>query len=259
MTTSSKPFNELFDLGRHSSLFSLISQPNFDHTKIGEEQIRYIFEICDALWLRHEDPEAPHVGLTSGMCSDGFVDVLRVLRYTQFCQLFAKMLADKFKEYSQHYARELGQPFWSWSDADWVIGSDHAGATISYAVAAELQAQHDFTEKGPNKTQAWKRFAIEPEESVLQVEELITTTGTLQAVREGIIAGNPNPVKFLPVALTLIHRSAQYEFEGGPILYLAHFDIRTWDSPDVCPLCLGGKSKRITEPKKHWAELTGQN
>ncbi len=202
-------------------------------------EFRHIFEVCDALWLHSGDPKAPHAELTSGRCSNGFVDVLRVLRYSNLCEIMAGQLVRQLRK---HYD----------GNVDWVIGSDHAGATLSFAVAAQLKAQHDFTEKGEGKTQTWKRFAIQPSEIVLQVEDLITTTGTLQAVREGVRSGNPNPMSFAPLSLTLVHRSPTYEFEGAPIVYVAHYDIESWDPKD-CPLCAGG-SERL-RPKQNWARL----
>ena len=224
-----------------------ISADDFSHLSddLNPTELRYIFEKCDALWLHPGDPKAPHAELTSGKCSNGFVDVLRVIRYTNLCQIFGLMMV-------RQLIKHVGHNNFRYS---WVIGSDHAGATISYAVASWLGFQHDFTEKGPDKTQVWKRFVIQPDEVVLQVEELITTTGTLKAVRDGINAGNPTPVKFAPVVMTLVHRSDQYEFEGSPILYLAHFDIQTWEPKD-CPLCAAG-SERI-RPKQNWAKLTGK-
>ena len=139
-----------------------------------------------------------------------------------------------------------------------IIGSDHAGADFSHDVARWFGAKHDFTEKsGPDgKQQVWKRFAIHEGESVLQVEELMTTAGTLMAVRDGIRKGNPSPVTFAPVVGVLVHRSDVYEIEGAPVVYLAHYDISVWDPKD-CPLCAAG-SKRL-RPKQHWAELTGRN
>jgi len=218
---------------------------NFDRDMTTAE-FRHIFETCDALWLHSGDPEAPHAELTNGDCSNGFIDTLRVLRYSNLCEIMAQQLVRKLrKEYE--------------GKVDWVIGSDHAGATLSFAVAAKLMAQHDFTEKGEGKTQVWKRFAIEPEEIVLQVEELITTTGTLRAVREGIrlgtIQNHPHPVSFAPLSLVLVHRSNIFEFEGEPIIYMEHYDIQSW-TPEECPLCARG-SRRL-RPKKNWAILTGK-
>lgn len=207
-----------------------------------EELVSHIFKVCEALWLHSGNPADPHAELTSGKCSDGFVDTLRVLRNTNLNAILSYELIAKFEE---HYKDRV----------DWVIGSDHAGATLSYRVAEWMNAQHDFTEKGPDKTQIWKRFTIEPDEVVLQVEELITTTGTLEAVRKGVRDGNPYKVQFAPAVMTLIHRSDIYEFEGNPILYLAHYDIKVWDPKD-CPLCAAG-SERI-KPKQNWAKLTAK-
>lgn len=213
-----------------------------NHTATDEE-VRHLFKLCDALWLHSGNPAAPHAELTSGKCSNGFIDSLRCIRYSYLCHFLAEQLVKKFKTAYP----TLG--------VDWVIGSDHAGAAFSHSVAFLLHTQHDFTEKGGGKSQVWKRFEIKPEESVLQVEELITTTSTLQAVREGIRAGNQSPVTFAPVSLTLIHRSQIYEFEGMPIFYLAHYDIDVWE-PSDCPLCAQG-SKRL-RPKQNWKELATQ-
>lgn len=212
-----------------------------NHT-VTNEEVRHLFELCDALWLHSGNPADPHAELTSGKCSDGFIDSLRALRYSYLCQFLADQLVKKMSV--EH--GELPGP-------TWVVGSDHAGAAFSHSVALTLGSMHDFTEKGEDKTQVWKRFDIKPEETVLQAEELITTTGTLQAVREGIRRGNSSSVTFAPISLTLIHRSPIYEFEGSPILFLAHYDIDVWE-PTECPLCaLGSKKLR---PKQHWKELT---
>jgi len=199
-----------------------------------------IFQACDALWLHSGDPEHPHAELTSGKCSNGFVDTLRVLTHTNLCTLFAQFL---LREVYRNYDGLIG----------WSIGSDHAGAALSHEVGRLIGCRHDFTEKGPDKTQLWKRFTIEPDEVVLQVEELVTTTGTLKAVREGIRTGNAHPVQFASVVATLVHRSQEYELEGAPIVHLVHLDIEVWD-PDKCPLCAAG-SKRL-RPKQNWTELT---
>ena len=210
---------------------------------LDKDEITHILKLCDALWLHSGDPKHPHAELTSGKCSNGFVDVLRMLKYTQLCSLMANQMVNKFRS---------GYPD---LHIDWVIGSDHAGAAISQAVATILGAQYDFAEKDPSgsKKQIWKRFKIQPEETVLQVEELVTTTGTLEAVRSGILDYHDYKIKFAPAVITLVHRSSAYEFNGSPILHLVHYDIQTWEPAD-CPLCAQG-SKRL-RPKQNWVELT---
>ncbi len=206
------------------------------------DEFSHLARVADALWLHSGDPKDPHAELTSGKCSNGFVDTLRLLRFTNICEMAAESLVE-----------QVIQKHSGFDGVDWVVGSDHAGAAFSHAVAAWMGAQHDFTEKGPGKSQEWNRFAIQPDEVVLQVEELITTTGTLQAVRSGIRQGTPTPVQFVPFVATLVHRSKSYEFEGNPILYFVHYDIEVWE-PSECPLCAAG-SERL-RPKQNWRELT---
>ncbi len=215
--------------------------------QITQPEINHIFKVCDALWFHSGNPKAPHAELASGKCGNGFVDALRVLRHSNLCEIMADQLI-KVLRTSPRF-----QPL---IPIDWVIGSDHAGADFSHDVARLLNADHDFTEKGPNKTQIWNRFVIEPGQVVLQAEELVTTTETLQAVRDGILLGNPHPVRFAPQVLALVHRSDTSLFSGLPIVYLVHYDIKTWDPKkgEKCPLCALGSKK--VRPKQNWAELT---
>jgi hypothetical protein len=154
-----------------------------------------------------------------------------------------------------------------------VVGSDHASATFSYRVAEFFNSRYDFTEKnmvvkiqGEKGSEAerimpqgWKRLEIGPGEKILQVEELVTTAGTLRDVREGIKFANPGKeLNFLPVVGALIHRSPDFLFEGVPIIFLAHFDIETWDPKD-CPLCANGSEKlRPRGAPGNWAKLVGR-
>jgi len=209
-------------------------------------ETNHIFRLCDSLWLHSGNPADPHAELTPGKCSNGFVDVLRTLCYTNLCELFAYQINLRLR-------RDIHSP------RRWVVGSDHAGAAFSHSVAIWLNAKHDFTEKGPNKAQLWQRFTIEPDEVVIQVEELITTTSTLRAVREGIRKGNSKqPVNFAPFAATLVHRSNEYEIEGSPIIHLVHYDIDVWDGPETCPLCKQGSKRLRPKHSAEWAELTGK-
>lgn len=225
-----------------------LNPKDFAYREMSPEELRHIFTICDALWLHNGDPAAPHAKLTSGKCSDGFVDTLRVLRYSFLCDVFGFLLLKKLADWAVTNTPNGRMSF------EWVVGSDHAGAALSHSVAIHANCQHDFTEKGSDKTQLWKRFQVKPGQAVLQVEELITTTGTLAAVRKGIRDAHEYPVEFAPAVLTLIHRSPTYEFEDAPILHLAHFDIQTWE-PDQCPLCAAGSEP--LRPKENWAEITG--
>jgi hypothetical protein len=242
-------FTAIRDLDELRGFRSSNATNQLGETTLTETGVTHILTLCEALWLHSGDPIAPHAELTSGKCSNGFVDVLRALRYTYVCDILA---------YHMVHAIEVILDTLDYKgNIEWVIGSDHAGAVFSHDVARWWGAQHDFTEKGGEggKLQFWKRFAIQPNHGVLQVEELMTTSGTLKSVRQGIRDGNPYPVTFAPVVGVLVHRSDVYEIESAPVVYLAHYDISVWE-PSVCPLCAAG-SKRL-RPKQNWAELTGK-
>jgi orotate phosphoribosyltransferase len=209
--------------------------------RITEVDFDHMLRLVGGLWQHSGDPSAPHVEMTSGRCTDGFVNTTRLLKYTNICMLLASKLAQVYRDY-------VGPV-----QSRWVVGSDHAAATFSQNLAYYLHAKHEFTEKGSDKSQLWRRETIQQGEVVLQVEELVANLGTLQAVRDGIIAGNEHPVEFAPVSMTLVRRAPVCEFDGRPILYFRHYDIKQWD-PEDCPLCAAG-SKRL-RPKQHWAELT---
>ena len=59
--------------------------------------------------------------------------------------------------------------------------------------------------------------------------------------------------------LTDCKASVSYKIQDGDkevlIVYLVHFDIKTWEPAD-CPLCKAG-SKRL-RPKQYWQELTAK-
>lgn len=216
---------------------------DFAHSDISKDEFEHMLKLVGGFWLHSGDPSAPHAELTSGKCSDGFINALLLLKFPYVCQLMAEDMVAR-------YLRE-GIP-----KPDWVIGSDHAAATISYEVAKQLGAKHAFTEKrkeGKDEFQDWKRETIGHNELVLQAEELVSTTTTLERVHDGIVIGNANPVRFADISICLVHRSPDYQFAGKPIVYLFHYDIHQW-KPEECPLCAGG-SKRL-RPKQHWAELT---
>jgi len=189
------------------------------------------------------NPTAPHVQLTSGLHSDGFINALAAISYANICRIFAMSLQMKY------WASTRMTP-------TWVVGSDHAGVAISHAVAEVFGCRHDFTRKDPaTKGQVWERFVIGPSEVVLQVEDLMTTRGTTLAVRAGIRAAHPvYPIRFAPLVLTVVHRSAETEIEGDPIFWLVHYDIHTYEPPS-CPLCSAGSPVFRPKQADHWAEL----
>jgi orotate phosphoribosyltransferase len=197
----------------------------------------HLAKVCNAYWAHSGDPHEPHAALTSHKCSSGYINVPRVLKYSGICMLLGQQLASKAWSHVFKQAWLRGQ-----QRHTWVVGSDHAAASLSFAVAYALGCKHEFTEKGPGKSQLWQRHTIQENEMVLQVEDVVTTASTLSEVREGIRSGNSLPVTFAPAVLTLVCRSKSRQFEDGPILYLFHYDFDEWDQ-DQCPLCKAGSTR----------------
>ncbi len=222
---------------------------DFRNVPLNPHEFLHMATLCEAYWRHDGDPSRPHAELTSGLCGDGFIDILRVLRYSNLCHIAAAALVRLIRE-------------WYPGQVDWVVGSDHAAAALSHSVAIHIGAQHDFTEKGPNGEQQWRRFTVRPGEVVLQVEELITTAKTLLAVRKGMRAAHlPAEFSFAPVSAVLVYQGKHFDqiidgwprVEGWPVLSFVQMNINTW-TPQECPLCKAG-SKRL-RPKLHWRALT---
>ena len=94
---------------------------------IGPRYFKDMMEGAEALWLHDNDPKKPHVELHAGDHSNGFEDALRLLRFANICFALAGELATQIRG---AYVGSI----------DWVIGSDHAGATFSQNVAIHLGA-----------------------------------------------------------------------------------------------------------------------
>lgn len=235
----------LVEMESLDQLLDLLDDPRIDLHRLAnnltEAGMSNILCLCGALWTHSGNALQAHAELTSGKCSNGFINVLEAVSYPEISDLMAMALANTVAE----FLSSTGLP-------GWVVGSDHAAAVFSQNVARHLKARHDFTQKKDDR-QVWNRFHIEPGNIVLQVEELVTTKKTLHAVRDGVSEGNPSPVTFAPCVATLVNRSRFTRFEGVPILSLVTYrKFKTWE-PEECPLCARG-SKRL-RPKQHWEEL----
>jgi len=230
-------------------MINLFPNPrDFEGVVMDEKTILDWFDRCDAIWLHDGDPQKPHAELTSGMCSNGFFDCLRVLCHPNLCEILAQQLVKRLRQNGIE-------------SVDWVIGSPYAAITFSYEVAKALGAVHSFVEKDPldqaGKKMVWRRTVVPEGETVLQIEELITTSGTFKEVRRAVTEGNPKPVDVLSVVGSLVHRPPKLPADYGDLRVIPLIEKEVWAvKPEDCPLCKAG-SPRL-RPKTHWKELTGK-
>ncbi len=225
--------------------------PRFYNNKtITPEEILAWFENEDACWLYEGEPspEKPHAELTSGLCSDGFFDCLRVLRYPNIAEILGCQAAQRFL------------PIWKPDrKRDWVVSSAYAAITFGHEVAKALGLVFMNTEKDPGnpKKQIWQRMTVPAEACVLQAEELVTTSGTFQEVLRAIEEGNEvKPVRHYSPVVALIHRppSLPIQYDGRMVVAVVEKAIKNY-KPEECPYCKVGSPRY---PKTHWKELTGK-
>ncbi len=233
---------------------TLIYDPRrYDDKILSAEEILKWFDLYDAVWVYDStDPKAPHAELSGGKCSNGFFDCMRVLCNPKLCEILALQLVRKLKEAG------IGE-------VDWVIGSPYAAITFSHEVAKGFGAVHGFTEKDPiviptdpkRKRMLWRRMQIPKDAIVLQAEELITTSGTFKEVRRAVEQGNYEPIKWLPVVGTLVHRPSKLpvDYNGINIVSLIETEVWAVEQKD-CPLCKMGSPRY--QAKSNWEKLTGK-
>lgn len=234
----------------------LVNPRKYEGKDLTSEEILSWFEAENAAWVYSGDPrpEQAHAELTSGLCSDGFFDCLQVLRYPNIAEILGLQLA-----------RRLIRNGWLPSGkVDWVVSSSYAAITFGHEVAKALGAIFMMAEKDEKdpKKMVWRRMTIPAGANVLQIEELITTSGTFQEVRRAVNEGNAvKPVIFWVPVGALVHRPSklpavyQREFGGRQVVALVEKEIRVF-KPEECPYCKVGSPRY--RPKTHWAELTGK-
>ncbi|MCK5022002.1 MAG: hypothetical protein KAR54_02025 [Candidatus Pacebacteria bacterium] len=240
---------EIMESSSLEDLLLVVKRANTLCKMFSEECILKIFDLCDAYWMHNGNPKKPHAMLTSGYCSNGFFNCLEVLKYSQFSNFLAQQLALLIR-------KEFGN-----ISIDWVIGSPMAGITFAHDVCRALGAKISFfTEKDytRSKKMLWNRTVIPEGETVLQIEELITTAQTLDNVQEAIIEGNPHPINFLPFIGVLVHRPAKLpvpEYNGRKVISAIEKEI--WaTNPEDCALCKQGSTPY--RPKQNWSKLTSK-
>lgn len=216
-----------------------------------QKEILTWFEAEDAYWSYQGEPspKRAHAELTSGLCSDGFFDCLLVLRYPNVAEILGEQLATRLRNAG------IGEK------VDWVVSSSYAAIIFGHEVAKALGAVFMLVEKDQadptGKKMSWRRMTIPAEASVLQVEELITTSGTFKEVRRAVEEGNAiKPVNFISTVGALVHRPPKLpiEYDGRKVIAVIGKEVRAF-KPEECPYCKEGSPRY--RPKIHWKELTG--
>jgi orotate phosphoribosyltransferase len=216
-----------------------------------ESELLRWFDMMDAHWIcpsgpENPDPRFPHAELTSGKCSNGFFDVLKLLRYVNLSDIFASQM--RMKVVSEYGESAL--------EADAAVGSPMAAVTFAHDFARVAGIPISvFTEKDPknSKELIWNRDPMQEGTLFLQAEELITTMGTTEKGRIAILAKNSGAI-VSPLVVTIVYRPEDFNMDTGgrKICALIRQEIQVFE-PSDCPYCKAGSIRY--RPKSHWAEL----
>lgn len=203
---------------------------------------------CGAVWEYPDDPRSPHVVLRRGKHSNGFIDTIRFLSLTRqreaAAQTISGMVRERFGS-NQRIDNVFGSP----------MGSVHLVGDVAHGISAKRTGILEKKDGG-----FIVRTPLEPGETALIVEELVTTGETPRLAKEAIKAACADVV-ILPVVFVFLSRCKTNTpatlpgMELDPVISTHGLGIEyaEWE-PNDCQLCAVG-SEPIQNPKLHWLRL----
>jgi orotate phosphoribosyltransferase len=162
-----------------------------------------------------------HFILSSGLHSSNYLQCALVLQYPAEAEAFGHALA-------QHFAGQSIQT---------VAAPAIGGLIIGYEVARHLGARFIWTERdAAGSMQLRRSFSVRQGESVLVVEDVITTGGSTRETIEALSAAGAR----VSGAASIIDRSQGRASVGVPRIALATLDVPAV-APSVCEACARGE------------------
>ncbi|HKR01381.1 MAG TPA: orotate phosphoribosyltransferase [Pyrinomonadaceae bacterium] len=161
-----------------------------------------------------------HFVLSSGLHSTNYLQCALLLQHPEEAERFGQAIAERF---SGQRIETVAAP---------AIG----GLIIGYEVARALGARFIWTEREAGQMTLRRGFTIRPGESVLVVEDVVTTGGSTRETVEALRAAGAHVVG----AASIIDRSSGRADVGVPRLALATLDVPAV-APAACAACARGE------------------
>lgn len=159
-----------------------------------------------------------HFRLTSGLHSAEYLQCALVLQHPEIAGRLGRELASK-----------LGR-------AALVASPAIGGIVIGHEVARAMGVRFIFTERDTAGKMTLRRgFSVEPGETAIVIEDVVTTGGSTREVIELLQAAGARVIG----AGSIIDRSGGRADLGVPRVALATLDAVAWP-PEECPLCREG-------------------
>lgn len=160
-----------------------------------------------------------HFILTSGLHSTKYLQCALLLQHTAEAIAFGQALADHFRV----------------QKIETVAAPAIGGIVIGYEVARSLGARFIWTERVDNRMTLRRGFTVRPGESVIVIEDVVTTGGSTRETAEVLRAAGAQVVG----AASIIDRSSGRADVGVPRFALATLDVPAM-APAACELCAQG-------------------
>jgi orotate phosphoribosyltransferase len=159
-----------------------------------------------------------HFRLSSGLHSGEYLQSALVLQHPSIAEEFGRALAAKLQS------------------ADIVASPAIGGLIIGHEVARALGARFIFAERDAAGKMSFRRgFSVRPGETVIAVEDVVTTGGSVGEVIELLRAAGARVI----AAAAIIDRSGGRADVGVPRVELARLDVVSYRE-DECPFCKQG-------------------
>lgn len=160
-----------------------------------------------------------HFILTSGLHSAKYLQCALLLQHPAEARAFGQALADHYRD----------------QRVETVAAPAIGGIVIGYEVARQLGARFIWTERDDGRMTLRRGFTVRPGESVLVMEDVITTGGSTRETVEILRASGGRVVG----AASIIDRSSGRADVGVPRFALATLDVPSV-APSACDLCAHG-------------------
>ncbi len=166
-----------------------------------------------------------HFRLTSGLHSPEYLQCALVLQHPRHAETLGKALGEGLK--GLYGERKI----------DTVVSPAMGGLIIGHELARAIGARHIFTERDDERKMTLRRgFQVQPGETIVVIEDVITTGGSSAEVVELLQAAGAEVV----AAGSIIDRSGGRADLGVPRTALVTLNVVSWE-PAACPLCAAGQ------------------
>ena len=165
-----------------------------------------------------------HFRLTSGLHSPEYLQCALVLQYPRHAEHFGRLLATSFRRLEPTL------------DVGVVASPAIGGLIIGHEVARALGARFIFTERDPSGKMVLRRgFSVEPGETAVVVEDVVTTGGSSREVIDILRNAGARVIG----AGSIIDRSGGAADLGVPRVALKTLEVVAYREED-CPMCRAG-------------------